>query len=110
MARRNARLIKRPQATRDIVEIAVFIARDSPRASSRFLNAVERTFAQLARVPRIGRVYPLDHPTLSDIRCFQVSGFASYLIFYRVVDGVVEVLRVIHGARDIPTLLAEEGR
>ena len=30
---------------------------------------------------------------------------ASYLIFYRPITGGIEVARVIHGARDVLTLL-----
>ena len=59
-------------------------------------------------MPSIGRVYDVDHPLLGDIRSVPVSRFARYLVFYRVAEGGVEVLRVIHGARDIPTLMAEE--
>jgi hypothetical protein len=33
------------------------------------------------------------------------SGFTTYLIFYRADCGVVEIIRVLHGARDIPAAL-----
>jgi toxin ParE1/3/4 len=32
----------------------------------------------------------------------------DYLVFYRLVDDFVEVVRVLHGARDIEALLEEE--
>jgi toxin ParE1/3/4 len=89
------------------VEIATFIGQDRPVAAERFLTAAERTFAQLARMPRVGRVYHAEHPTLGEIHSVRVRGFANYLIFYRLVEGDIEVLRVVHGARDIPMLLSE---
>ena len=109
MARRKAKVVKRPRAIQDIVEIATFIARDSLAASDRFVAATERTFAQLSLMPGMGRVYDIDHPSLGNIRAVPVSRFAQYLVFYHVTEGGVEVLRVIHGAPDIPTLMAEEG-
>jgi plasmid stabilization system protein ParE len=47
------RIIRKPKARRDIVDIASFIALDSPLAAERFLEAVEVTFYALARVPEI---------------------------------------------------------
>ena len=34
-----------------------------------------------------------------------IKGFRRYLIFYRLIDSEVEILRVIHGARDIEDIL-----
>jgi toxin ParE1/3/4 len=38
-----------------------------------------------------------------------VRRFRNYLIFYRPTDGGIEVIRVLHAARDISSILAEEG-
>jgi plasmid stabilization system protein ParE len=38
-----------------------------------------------------------------------VPGFPKHLIFYRVDDDRVEVVRVIHGARDLAIALEDEG-
>jgi plasmid stabilization system protein ParE len=34
--------------------------------------------------------------------------FHNYLVFYRVQSEVIQIIRVLHGARDIPSALAEE--
>jgi toxin ParE1/3/4 len=41
------------------------------------------------------RVYPLPH------------GYCSYLVFYRPVAEGIEVIRVLHGARDLEAALEE---
>jgi toxin ParE1/3/4 len=42
---------------------------------------------------------------LADIRQQGIKGFKKYLVFYRVTDTGVEIIRVIHGARDIEAIL-----
>jgi plasmid stabilization system protein ParE len=34
-----------------------------------------------------------------------IGRFKRFLLFFRVHDDVIEVVRIIHGARDIPTAL-----
>lgn len=43
-------------------------------------------------------------PSLRGMRRSRVENFGDYLIFYRPVDRGIEVVRVIHGARDIEAL------
>jgi toxin ParE1/3/4 len=107
MTRRRFRTVRPPRFQRDIIDIATYIAQDSLSASDRFVAAVERTVARLAEHPFAGTPYPLTHPDLADIRTVAVTRFRRYLIFYRVIDGEVQLVRLVHGARDIPTLLAE---
>ncbi len=37
-----------------------------------------------------------------------LTGFPNYLVFYRVIDEGVDVLRVLHGARDIDAIFEAE--
>ena len=39
---------------------------------------------------------------------FPVSRFKAHVVFYRPVAGGIEIVRVLHGARDIDGVLAEE--
>ena len=55
----------------------------------------------------IGARREFDDPKLADLRSLPVTGFTNYLIFYRTTTTEVQVLRVIHGARDLPTALSE---
>jgi toxin ParE1/3/4 len=58
-------------------------------------------------MPGMGTRYDPDELRYADLRYFPVSRFRMYLVFYRPVDGGIEVLRVLHGARDIHGILAE---
>jgi toxin ParE1/3/4 len=78
------------------------------RVADRFFVQTQATFARLARRPGIGTPYESDEPLYSDVRYFPVSRFSAYLVFYRPVPGGIDVLRVLHGARDIHGILAEE--
>jgi toxin ParE1/3/4 len=96
---------RRPRATRDLDETASFIAQDSPDAAFRFLEAAERAFGQLAGTPGLGGVWETDDPRLAGLRVWPIPGFEKYLVFYRPADDGIEVIRVLHGSRDIDSLL-----
>jgi toxin ParE1/3/4 len=97
-----------PQAQVETIEAAFFISMDSPSAGERFIDAVEATLAQLKGAPGIGRAMELPHSQLAGIRFWSVRGFPNHLIVYRPVDDGIEMLRLVHGARDLPSLLTEE--
>jgi toxin ParE1/3/4 len=104
-----SKVLRRPSANRDVVEIYRYLARRAgTRVADRFFTQAEATFVRLARMPGIGTRYEPDEPVYADLRSFPVSRFRVYQIFYRPVRGGIEVLRVLHGARDIHGILAEE--
>jgi toxin ParE1/3/4 len=99
---------KRPIVIQDLIEQATYIAKDNLEASDRFLMAAEETFSILGRMPAIGRLSGFVHPSLVDVRQYPIKGFKDYLVFYRVNDSRVEVLRVLHGSRDLEAILDED--
>jgi toxin ParE1/3/4 len=60
-------------------------------------------------MPGMGSPREVANPLMVGIRAWQIRGFASYLIFYRPSSDGIEVIRVLHGARDIETILEAEG-
>jgi toxin ParE1/3/4 len=92
---------------RDLADIFVYIGRTRVESADRFLSEADATFQRLARSPGIGVRYAPDDPLFEGIRVFPVSRFKKYLIFYRPIEGGIEILRVLHGARDIQGLLAD---
>jgi toxin ParE1/3/4 len=98
-------IVRRPQALADLLEQADYIARDDPEAAHRLLDSVERTIARIARYPRIGRRVPFEDRRLRDLRMLGVEGFPSHIVFYRVIEGGIEVTRLLHAARDLPRAL-----
>ena len=99
---------RRPRAIYAIIAMAEFIGETSPAAAERFLDAIEATFAQLEVMPGMGHRYESTEPRLADVRVWAVKGFPNHLIFYRPALNGIEVLHVLHGARDLDAVLGEE--
>jgi toxin ParE1/3/4 len=78
-----------------------FIARDSPSRADRFGDRLEAVCQDLADMPGMGRVWP---DLGGGMRRFL---FGDYLIYYRPSADGVEILRVLHGARDIRRALRQ---
>jgi len=97
-------ILKTPQALHDLGEIASFIALDNLDAAERFLDAAEAAFAQLAALPSLGQAVPFQSTLAQGMRVWRVEGFERYLIFYRLAESSLEVVRVLHVARDFPTI------
>lgn len=94
----NPEVRKSPQAFRDLDDIAAYIGLDNPQAALRFLDSLENRFHLLAASPGIGR----ERPDLgAGLRGLPVD---NYVIFYRQASTGIEIVRVLHGARDIEAL------
>jgi toxin ParE1/3/4 len=98
-------LVKAEAAERDLEDHFVYIGMDSLDAAERFLLAAERAFESLAAMPGIGSSYRSLDPRLSGLRFFPIKGFGKYLVFYRPLAQGIEIVRVLHGARDIAAIL-----
>ena len=100
-----AKINKRPIVIQDLIEQATYIAEDNLDASDRFLMAAEDTFNFLGTMPAIGRLSGFTHPRLVDVRQYAIKGFNNFLVFYRITHDGVDILRVLHGSRDLEALL-----
>lgn len=99
-------VIVRDRATQDIRQQANYILANGNReAAERFLEFAEYAFAQLATTPNMGRILPLLLSNTGIIRQWRIKNFKDYLIFYQVQEERVEILRVLHGARDLEEIL-----
>jgi toxin ParE1/3/4 len=96
-----ARLTITAHARADLQEIHFHIGKDNPEAARRFIERLRVKARQLAETPGIGRSRGQDlRPGLFS---FPVG---RYILFYRKeLDGIV-LVRVLHGSRDLPALLA----
>ena len=64
------------------------------------------TFEKLATMPTMGREWVSSDPYLAGIRVYVMpSPYRNYLIFYRFTDDALEILTILHGARDLETVL-----
>jgi len=96
-----------PQAWQDTLDIIEYIGTDNPEAAARFLLALEETCTQLAALPGMGSVRTFQRKDLKGTRILPVTGFEHYLIFYAAAGTSIKVLRILHAARDFPTLFKE---
>ncbi len=101
----DRKVVVRPCAADDIVEIFATIAADDFRTAERFESAVRRECGLLAAFPPLGRARGFRASELRGLRSRPVSGFGSWLVFYRVEGDAIEVVRVLHGARNLPEAL-----
>jgi toxin ParE1/3/4 len=55
-------------------------------------------------MPHLGERCQFRSPQTKGMRMWLVDGFSNYLIFYRVQGNMLQILRVIHGARNYATM------
>ncbi|HEY7118672.1 MAG TPA: type II toxin-antitoxin system RelE/ParE family toxin, partial [Tepidisphaeraceae bacterium] len=95
------RLVVHDRAKADLDEAADYIARDNVDAALRLYQAARDAFKLLADFPRLGPEFPTNNPAVAGLRIWPIKGFRNYLVCYLPLADGVEVLRVIHGARDV---------
>jgi antitoxin ParD1/3/4/toxin ParE1/3/4 len=89
-----------PDAEADLLEIAAYIAQASPRNSKMVVRKIRAAIRRLATHPGIGH-HRLD---LTD-QALRFWPVYSYLIVYREAIKPLQVIRILHGARDLAGLL-----
>jgi toxin ParE1/3/4 len=101
-----SRIVKQASARRGLAESADYLRRHaSADTARRFLAAAERAFESLAAMPKKGGLWESDRPELNGVRVWPIPRFKNHLIFYRPSRDGINVLRVIHAARDLEDLL-----
>lgn len=87
----------------DLIEVVATIAADRPSDARRWKARLDEAIGQIADFPGIGTRREELAPGM---RSFPVPPF---LILYRIPgDDSIEVLRVVHGARDLPHLMSPQ--
>src|SRR5579862_2427082 len=102
-------ILKREIAKRDLAAQWLWYAQNaSVEVADRFLRAADRTLRGLAAQPFSGAPFASRIGELAGMRHFPVSGgFDKILLFYFAIENGIDLVRVIHGSRDIESLLAE---
>lgn len=98
-----------PAADRDLDDQAAYLGQEAGLdLALRFLDAAAETFAFLARNPGNGAPRESKNPVFAGIRVRRVTGFEKHLVFYRLCEGGIEIVRVLHGHRDLDAILGPE--
>ena len=92
-----------PKSRQDLVDIGDFIARDS-RANAR--SFVAKLMEQCRRIG----IAPMGYVAREDLAPgLRMAALGRYVIFFRVIEGVVRIDRVVDGARNLPVVLGAGG-
>jgi toxin ParE1/3/4 len=97
-----ARIGRRPLAAVDILDIWDHIAEDSIEQADRWIDRLDEKFELIATQPLMGRARD---ELAANVRSFP---FGRYVIFYEPVEVGIDVVRVLHSARDIDAVFGEE--
>jgi toxin ParE1/3/4 len=92
------------EAEAELEQIFAYVAEQSPRSALTLLRELRERCESLADAPR---GYPLV-PRYEHLG-IRRRPFGNYLIFYRLGAEVIEVVHILHGARDYEPLLFAEG-
>jgi len=101
------RIVYRSQLAIDDLEelVSYYLKEAQHTVALRLIDNTERAFDQILAMPKIGALLGLDELPYEDIRRWHIQGFKHLVIFYREVADGIEIIRVLHSARDIPALL-----
>ena len=91
-----------PPAIKDLEEIIDYFSSRNVDAGERFINEFEKKCKNLANFPNMGRSYDDIKPSLRGLP------LAGYIIFYRIINDGIEIIRVVSGYRDLESLFLED--
>ena len=98
----NSRYFINILATEDLKDFANYFATNNVEAGEQFFNKFDRRCEQLINFPNMGRSYAEFRPNLRGLP------LDRYIIFYRVFDSGIEILRVLNARRDLPSIFEEQ--
>lgn len=93
------RIVRTPAAESDLIDIWIYVASDSPAAADRLLDRIAERIALLGDFPEAGTARP---DIAEDLRMLTAG---AYVVLYRIAEARVEIVRVVHGARDATALI-----
>jgi toxin ParE1/3/4 len=73
-----------------------------------FLDQLIASFEALSLRPRMGALCGFHKSRTRRLRRWRVKNFENWLIFYQAKRNGVEIIHIMHGARDIESLLGEQ--
>ena len=92
-----------PQAVDDRFEIWSYIAGDDLEAANRVEEVIQAACGFLAESPLAGRIR--EDLTALPLRFWLVQPYRNYWIVYNPEKKPLQIIRIIHAARDLPRLL-----
>ena len=91
-----------PQAEADLDALLYHLHRDNPAAAERLAHGFVDQSRMLARFPESRRLRP---EIAAGVHSILVH---PYVIFYRIERDIVQILRILHGPRDLRRIMRDE--
>lgn len=89
-------LLLAPRAKEDLLEIWEFIAAHDEVAADRYIDHLRERALELVAFPNLGKARDEIHSGLRSLLA------RNHLIFYRLQDAEIQVLRILHGSMNLP--------
>lgn len=103
------KILPRVRANLDVEEaIDFYLLEAGEKVALGFVDALERAYAHIARHPATGSLRYAHELNLPGLRTWPLQRY-PHLIFYLERADHIDVWRVLHGKRDLPAWLQEEG-
>ena len=102
-------IIPRIVAQRDVEDaVDYYLNEASEQVALGFIDALEQAYTHIARHPATGSTRYAHELDLPELRSWPVKRY-PFLVFYVERPDHIDVWRILHGQRDIPSWLREEG-
>ncbi len=95
-------VLRTQQAEDDLGAILSYLEERSPRAAERLAVLIDEKCALIGQFPQLGRARDDLAPGL---RSLPVD---SYVLFYRTTEDNIQIIRILHGRRDIDSIMRED--
>ena len=107
---KRRRIVLSDAAVADILEQSDWYQEQSgDKLAKRWESAVTSAVLRVVKMPGAGALCKFKSTELHDVRRILLDGFPTHLLFYEFKEKEILVLRVLHGARDLESLLSEKG-
>jgi toxin ParE1/3/4 len=100
-------IIISPEARSDLNDYYNYVAQTNQDAALELFDSARKTFADLARLPGMGKRYTIPNNPQHELKQWHIKGFRKYLIFYRVQENAIEIVRILHSSQDIDRILKQ---
>lgn len=98
---------RRQIADADIASALVHYLAEAPAVAPSFIDELQHAFRRIQQFPAAGSPRFAHELAVPGLRCVQLRRF-PYLVLYVDLSTVIDVWRVLHAQRDIPTWMGLE--
>lgn len=100
----NYKVVFLQTALDDLEEIVLYIAKDSKNSAIKLRDKIVECASQLQTFPKLGLPVPDRKIGESGFRMLIVQ---KYLLFYKIYGDEINIMHILHGARDYPMLFSK---